>query len=76
MDTIETLLRGAPIFDGLEPGALSLIAGCASNVHLDQGSVLFREGEQADTFYLVRHGSVALDVAAAEEDPVLDSDRV
>src|SRR5512133_4159921 len=62
METIDSLLRAAPVFEGLPPEALSLIAGCASNVHFDQGAVIFREGEQADTFYLVRHGSVALEM--------------
>jgi CRP/FNR family cyclic AMP-dependent transcriptional regulator len=62
METIDTLLRAAPVFEGLEPKALSLIAGCASNVHFDQGAVLFREGDEADTFFLVRHGTVALEM--------------
>jgi CRP/FNR family transcriptional regulator, cyclic AMP receptor protein len=62
METIDTLLRAAPVFEGLEPKALGLIAGCASNVHFDQGAVLFREGDEADTFFLVRHGTVALEM--------------
>ena len=62
METIETLLRASPVFEGLEPDRLALIAGCASNVHFDQGAVIFREGDQADTFFLVRHGSVALEM--------------
>jgi CRP-like cAMP-binding protein len=62
MEAIETLLRASPVFEGLEPDRLALVAGCASNVHFDQGAVLFREGDQADTFYLVRHGSIALEM--------------
>jgi CRP/FNR family cyclic AMP-dependent transcriptional regulator len=62
MEAIDSLLRASPVFEGLPPEALSLIAGCASNVHFDQGAVLFREGDQADTFFLVRHGSVALEM--------------
>jgi CRP/FNR family transcriptional regulator, cyclic AMP receptor protein len=62
METIDTLLRASPVFEGLEPEALSLIAGCASNVRLGQGAVLFREGDEANTFYLVRHGTVALEM--------------
>jgi CRP/FNR family transcriptional regulator, cyclic AMP receptor protein len=62
MEAIDSLLRASPVFEGLLPEALSLIAGCASNVHFDQGAVLFREGDQADTFFLVRHGSVALEM--------------
>ena len=62
METIETLLRASPVFEALEPERLALVAGCASNVHFDQGAVIFREGDQADTFFLVRHGSVALEM--------------
>ena len=62
MEAIDSLLRASPVFEGLQPDALSLIAGCASNVHFDQGSILFREGDQADTFFLVRHGTVALEM--------------
>jgi CRP-like cAMP-binding protein len=62
MDTIETVLRGAPVFEGMPPDELSLVAGCASNVRFDQGAVLFREGDSADTFFLVRHGAVALEL--------------
>jgi CRP/FNR family transcriptional regulator, cyclic AMP receptor protein len=62
MEAIDTLLRASPVFEGLEPDALSLIAGCASNVRFDQGAVLFREGDAADTFFLIRHGTVALEM--------------
>ena len=61
METIEMLLHEVPLFACLEPGQLELIAGCGSNVHFDTDQVLFREGDPADTFYVVRHGSVALE---------------
>jgi len=62
METIETLLRASPVFEGLSPDRLAFVAGCASNVHFDGGAVIFREGDEANTFYLVRHGSVALEM--------------
>ena len=62
MEAVETLLRASRVFEALGPERLALVAGCASNVHFDQGAVLFREGDQADTFFLVRHGSVALEM--------------
>jgi CRP-like cAMP-binding protein len=55
------VLTTVPFFDGLGPEALETIAGCAQNVHFDAGEQLFREGDPADTFYVVRHGSVALE---------------
>ena len=50
METIETLLRASPVFEGLSPDRLAFVAGCASNVHFDGGAVIFREGDAADTF--------------------------
>jgi CRP-like cAMP-binding protein len=38
------------------------MAGCASNVRFAASADLFREGERADQFYLLRHGRVALQV--------------
>ncbi len=37
MEAIEELLRDVPVFHGLAPDQLELIAGCGSNVHFDQG---------------------------------------
>jgi CRP-like cAMP-binding protein len=61
METIETLLHEVPLFEGLAPAELELIAGCGSNVRFREGEVLFREGDEANTFYVVRHGTVALE---------------
>ncbi len=61
METIETILRDVPLFQGLKPEQLELIAGCGSNVHFSEGELLFRDGEEADTFYVLRHGGVALE---------------
>jgi CRP/FNR family transcriptional regulator, cyclic AMP receptor protein len=61
METIDAVLRDVPVFAGLAPEQLSLIAGCGSNVRFAEGEVLFREGDPADTFYVLRHGSVALE---------------
>jgi CRP-like cAMP-binding protein len=61
MKTIDALIRDAPVFAGLADEQLELIAGCASNVTFDEDAVLFREGDPADDFYLVRHGTIALE---------------
>jgi CRP-like cAMP-binding protein len=61
MERIESLLAEVPVFDGLGARELETVAGCGGNVHFDAGRRLFREGEAADTFYVVRHGSVAVE---------------
>lgn len=66
MRTLDELLAEAPVFAGLPPDALTLIAGCAKNVGFTEDALLFREGEQADTFYVVRRGRVALELHTPE----------
>lgn len=65
MRELDTLLADVPLFEGLKDEELELLAGCASNVRFREGELLFREGEAADTFYVVRHGTVALETFVA-----------
>lgn len=69
--SLENLLADVPFLEGLPPAALTLIAGCAGNVHFAAGENLFREGDAADTFYIVRHGSVALETFVPARGPVV-----
>ena len=64
MQTLDEIVGESPVFDGLTEERLGLIAGCAGNVGFAAGERLFREGEPADTFYLVRKGRVALSTHA------------
>lgn len=61
METIAELLTDAPMFHGMEPGRLDLIAGCASNRIFREGEYLLREGERADAFFVIRRGDVAVE---------------
>ena len=61
MQTLAEVLTTVPFFDGLGSDELETIAGCGHNVTFAAGQQLFREGDAADTFYVVRHGSVALE---------------
>ena len=62
MRTLAEYLPEHPFFAGLEPSAMDLVVQCAQNVHFKQGQVLFRTGDAADTFYVIRRGRVALDI--------------
>ncbi len=62
METIEPLLAEHPIFAGLDPKYVLLITGCASNVRYNTGEVIQQDGDLGNEFFLIRHGSVALDV--------------
>ncbi len=65
MRTIAQYLPQHPFFEGLDESVAALVAGCAHNVHFRPGEHLFREGDPADTFFVVRHGRVALEVRGA-----------
>jgi CRP/FNR family cyclic AMP-dependent transcriptional regulator len=70
VETIDTILRAVPLFSGLADEELELMAGCGSNVHFREEELLFREGDAADTFYVVRHGSVVLELFVPGRGPV------
>ena len=60
MQTLDEIVAESPIFAGLESSQLELIAGCAQNKGFAKGDRLFREGDAADRFYLVRRGRVTV----------------
>ena len=70
MGTLEAILAEHPFLKGLDPAHIEFIAGCASNVRFNKGDFIFREEDEADRFYLIRHGLVALDVFVPQRGPV------
>ena len=64
MEGLERIIREHPFFRDLDPRFVALVVGCARNVRFDAGEYLFREGGEADQFYLIRHGRVALEMVS------------
>jgi CRP/FNR family cyclic AMP-dependent transcriptional regulator len=62
IETFEKTLGEHPFFKDLEPVHLDIIVGCAANERFEAGQFIFREGDPADRFYVLRHGKVALEV--------------
>lgn len=62
METLEPILAEHSFLKGLEPRHLKLIVGCASNVRFNADEYLFREGEEANQFYMIRQGKVAVEI--------------
>jgi CRP/FNR family transcriptional regulator, cyclic AMP receptor protein len=54
------LLSGTEVFAGLEPRELEEVAKVAVPRSWERGEILFREGDQGDTCYLIRSGAVLL----------------
>ena len=71
MQGIETLLADVPVFSDLGARELETVAGCGRNVRFDAGQQLFREGDAADVFYVVRHGSVAVETFVPARGPMM-----
>ena len=57
---LEEILAQVPFFEGMAEDEVALIAGCGRNVHFAAGETIFRQGDAADTFFVVRHGTVAV----------------
>lgn len=62
MRGLDTILRGQKLFAGLGESRLALLAGCARNHRFKPGDYLFREGDAASEFFLIRNGHVALEM--------------
>jgi CRP-like cAMP-binding protein len=69
--TLELVVREHPFFQGLDGRHVHLIAGCAKNVRFEEGQVVFREGDPADNFYLIREGQVAVETMIPHRGPTI-----
>jgi CRP/FNR family transcriptional regulator, cyclic AMP receptor protein len=73
MPGLDELIADAPVFANLAPEQVQQVAGCARTEQVDAGTMLFREGGQADRFFLIRTGAVALEIAAPGRDALVIS---
>ncbi len=62
METLKHYLQEHPFFEGLPEEDIDLLVGCAKNVRFETGMQIFREGEEANQFFILRHGRVAIDI--------------
>jgi CRP/FNR family transcriptional regulator, cyclic AMP receptor protein len=58
---IQTLLTENAFFEGMSDEHFATMARCGRLMHFKAGEFLLREGEEADTFYLIRKGEVAIE---------------
>jgi len=70
MANLKSIIERHPFFQGLGTEHLDLLTGCARNQVFREGEVVFREGDRADTFFLVRHGRIALEIHAPGREPL------
>lgn len=70
MENLEQLLAEHPFLAGMSDRLVKLIVGCASNVVFKAGEFILREGEEADKFYFIRHGTVAVEMFIPQKGPL------
>lgn len=66
MESLEKILVQHPFVEGLPSEHIQLILGCAKNVVFEPGKYLFKENEDANSFYIIRSGKVALEIYSPE----------
>ena len=62
METLQVYLSEHPFLSDLEHHHVNLLVSCASNIRFDAGQNIFREGDEASQFYIIRHGKIALEI--------------
>lgn len=70
-DSLERLLREHAFFQGFNEEWLDLLAGCARNERYEANDLLFREGTTADKMFLIRRGSVSLEIRVPGRHPIM-----
>ena len=71
MQGLERIVLDQPFFAGLGPEFGSAISGCARNLRFTAQQYLFHESEPANEFYLLRQGSVALELHSPGQQPLI-----
>ena len=71
MKTIKDSLVEHPFFKGLNEEDLDFIAGCGKNQVFQSGEMIFREGRDANSFYIIRQGSVSLEIHSPQRGPLI-----
>ncbi|MCX6543034.1 MAG: cyclic nucleotide-binding domain-containing protein [Acidobacteria bacterium] len=70
MHTLEPILAEHPFLKGLRQEHLALLVGCASNVRFEAGAFVFRQGQEANHFFILRDGKVAVEAFAPQKGAV------
>lgn len=71
MEGLERIVGGHAFFVGLSSEYGKLVTGCARNQRFEAEQYLFRAGEPANEFFLIRHGKVALEIHAPGRAPIV-----
>ncbi len=68
---LQHTLEEHPFFKEMTARARNLVSDCASHKVFHDGDRILREGDPADTFYLIRRGAVAVEVHVPGKEPLV-----
>lgn len=71
MENLRKIISAHPFFGDFDSEHLDTVVGCAKNMVFHQGDMIFRAGQKADQFYLIKHGRVALEIYVPHRDPLI-----
>lgn len=71
VEGLDAVLREHPFFTEFDERYRALVAGCAANLVVPANAYVYREGEPADHFYLIRTGKVAIEVFVPGKAPII-----
>lgn len=71
IEGLDKYLREQPLFQDLDADSIAFIAGCATNRKYDAGEFLFQEGDDATHFFVIRHGTVAVQAQVPARPPIV-----
>ena len=72
--SIEEFLSAHAFFSKMDASFLKFLADSVTELQIKQGGVLFKHGNRADKFYLLRTGQVSIQVPAVMGAALEDSD--
>jgi CRP/FNR family cyclic AMP-dependent transcriptional regulator len=70
MQALEEVIAQAPVFAGLSPPQLELIARAAHDEHVDPDTLVLSQGGPADVFFVLRAGLISLEVHTPGHTPL------
>ena len=70
-DNLGRIIDEHPFFQGIDPVLRDLLVGCAANERFEAGQFLFHEGQKAEKFFLIRAGTVAIEIDQPGQPPIV-----
>ena len=60
------LLKDIPLFSGMSPDSLALLAEAAEETSVSKGGKIFEKGGKGESLYIIIEGSVRIGVGGAD----------